>query len=129
MSNSSTNTIELHNSLQQAAELVLNSKPSLIEKIDSSVPLAVIVGVSVSAAAFVLMFALGMYCERTLFEAMQLETCPVELLAASVTAVNTVIMILTLKAGLGGDLVKALSYGSMGALILGFLGAAAGISI
>lgn len=96
-----------------------------LESIDSSLPLATIIGTAVSVLAFAFMFATGMLLERAL-NFLQF-SCPLEILAANYIAISLAVIAMTLRAGLRGDTLRALAFGSTGALLLGIVAALAGL--
>lgn len=99
---------------------------SMIERIDSSKPTAVVVGLAVSSLSFASAFSVGI-CAQKLLLSQVLSQLPIETLAASGTAGAAIFMVLTMKAGLQNRVFGALAYGSLGAFVLGILGGAVGI--
>ena len=113
---------QLNETLQ--AEPLCNA--SMIERIDSSKPLAVVTGIAASSLAFTSAFGLGIFTEKMLLSQV-MSAAPIQPVAIACTAVSAVFMVLTMKAGLQNNVTRALAYGSAGAYVLGVLGAAVGI--
>lgn len=123
-----TNVIELSHSFE-AADLTAENKPSLIARINSRPALAVFAGIIISLVTFAVMFSAGIFCQKIIYASFPMNFMPVEPIAALVTAFSSLVMVLTMKAGLNDDVLQALAWGAVGAFVLGGLAALIGFQI
>lgn len=102
-------------------------KRTLLETIESSTPLSIVVGIVLAVIAFTANFSLGLCSTKLLVNLGLSFSYPINELAVGAITIAAILMLLSVRSGFKGSVTHALMFGSEAAFIVGALSAAIGV--